>query len=53
MKNRYFDIVVKKILKHKGKLIDIGKLKVLFSSLLAEEYSQQKMYKMIYYLKNR
>lgn len=53
MKNKYFDIVVKKIWKHRGKLLHIEKVKDIMSSILAEDYSDQKMYKIIYYLKNR
>lgn len=53
MKNQYFDIVVKKIWKHKNKLIEIKKIKEIIKSILDTEYSEQKTYKMIYYLKNR
>ena len=53
MRNQYFDIVVKKILKHKNKLIEIGKIKDIIKNILDTDYSEQKTYKMIYYLKNR
>lgn len=53
MKNQYFDIVVKKIWKHKNKLIEIDKIKEIVRNILDTKYSEQKTYKMIYYLKNR
>jgi hypothetical protein len=53
MKNQYFDIVVKKILKYKNKLLEIKKIKGIIKDILDSEYSEQKTYKMIYYLKNR
>jgi len=53
MSNRIFDNLVKKLIKHKGKLIDGGKISLLLKSSLAEDFSIQKMYKIIYYLKIR
>jgi len=53
MSNRVFDNLVKKLMKYKGKLIDGEKVWVLLKSSLAEDFSIQKMYKMIYYLKIR
>lgn len=53
MSNRVFDNLVKKLMKHKGKLIDGEKIWVVLKSSLAEDFSIQKMYKMIYYLKIR
>jgi hypothetical protein len=53
MRNKYFNNVVKKVLKYRGKLIDLSKLKKNIESILAEDYSDQKAYKMVYYLKNR
>jgi len=53
MSNRVFDTVVKKLMKYKGKLVDGEKIWVLLKSSLAEDFSIQKMYKMIYYLKVR
>ncbi len=53
MSNRAFDNLVKKLMKYKGKLIDGEKVWVLLKSSLAEDFSIQKMYKMIYYLKIR
>ena len=53
MRNKYFNTVVKKISKHRWKLLDVDKLKKIVSDILDDEYTDQKMYKMIYYLKNR
>ncbi len=53
MKNQYFNIVVKKILKYKNKLLEIEKIKEIIKNILDTEYSEPKTYKMIYYLKNR
>jgi len=53
MSNRVFDNLVKKLMKYKGKLVDGGKVWVLLKSSLAEDFSIQKMYKLIYYLKIR
>ncbi|MCX6823465.1 MAG: hypothetical protein NTX91_05785 [candidate division SR1 bacterium] len=52
MKNQSFDIVVKKLMKLKGKLIDIKKIGDILSNV-HDESTQQKVYKMVYYLKNR
>lgn len=53
MKNQYFDIVVKKIWKYKNKLLEIEKIKEIIKNIVDSDYSEQKTYKMIYYLKNR
>ncbi len=53
MKNKYFDIIVKNLLKHKNKLIEIEKIKNIWKKILDTEYSEKKLYKIIYYLKNR
>jgi len=53
MKNKYFDIIVKNLLKHKNKLIEIEKIKTIGKKVLDTEYSEKKIYKIIYYLKNR
>ena len=53
MKNKYFDIIVKNLLKHKNKLIEIEKIKTIWKKVLDSEYSEKKLYKIIYYLKNR
>ena len=48
-----FDIVVKRILKHKNKLIWIEKIKEIIQNILDSDYSESKSYKMIYHLKNK
>jgi hypothetical protein len=53
MKNKYFDIVVKKLSKYRNKLIEIQKVKEIVKNILDTDYSEKKLYKMIYYLKNR
>ncbi len=53
MKNKYFNIFVKNLLKHKNKLIEIEKIKTIWKKILDSEYSDKKLYKIIYYLKNR
>jgi hypothetical protein len=53
MKNTYFNTVVKKILKYKNKLTSIETMKQIIQNILDTEYSDQKMYKMVYYLKNK
>ena len=53
MSNIVFDNLVKKLMKYKGKLVDGEKVSVLLKSSLAEDFSIQKMYKLIYYLKIR
>ncbi len=53
MANRVFDTLVKKLIKYKGRLMDAQKVWSLLKSSLAEDFSVQKMYKMIYYLKIR
>ena len=53
MKNKYLDTVVKNLLKYKNNLINTEKIKDIMINILDIEYSDQKMYKMCYYLKNR
>ena len=53
MKNKSFDIVVKKLIKQKWKLIDIQKIADILDRIQDEKTSPQKVYKMVYYLKNR
>ena len=53
MKNMYFDTVVKKLWKHRNKIIEIEKIKKIIENILDTDYSEKKAYKMIYYLKNR
>ncbi len=53
MKENYFNTVVKKILKEKWKIIWPEKIKKIVQNILAENYSEQKNYKVVYYLKAR
>lgn len=53
MKNKSFDIVVKRLIKQKGKLIDIQKIADVLEHIQDEKTTLQKAYKMVYYLKNR
>lgn len=53
MANKVFDILVKKLMKYKGKLVDGEKIGSLVNSFTVEVFSIQKIYKLIYYLKMR
>lgn len=53
MANSNFDIVVKRLLKHKNKLIWIDKIKEIIKNILDSDYSESKSYKLIYHLKNK
>ena len=53
MKNKSFDIVVKRLIKQKGKLIDIKKIADILEHIQDDKNTLQKAYKMVYYLKNR
>lgn len=53
MANKVFDILVKRLMKFKGKLMDGEKIGSLVNSFVAEEFSIKKIYKLIYYLKMR
>ncbi len=53
MANIVFDNLVKKLMKYKGKLVNGEKVSSLLKTSLAEDFSVQKIYKMIYYLKIR
>lgn len=53
MANNVFDILVKKLTKYKGKLVDGKKIESLVNSFAAQEVSVQKNYKLVYYLKLR
>lgn len=53
MKKKYFDIVVKKTLKHKNKIITIDKIKNILKNILDDDYNEKKSYKVIHYMKNR
>ncbi|HRX64206.1 MAG TPA: hypothetical protein P5060_03830 [Candidatus Absconditabacterales bacterium] len=48
-----FNTIVKKILKHKNKLIEINKVKEIIKNILDTNYSESKSYKTIYHLKNK
>lgn len=53
MQDSHFNIVVKKILKHKWKVLDSWKLKKFIQDILDTNYTDKKAYKIIYYLKQR
>lgn len=53
MVNKIFDILVKRLMKYKGKLMDGEKIGILVNSFAVEKVSNQKIYKLIYYLKMR
>ncbi len=53
MKNTPFDIIVNYLSKFQGKSISNEKIKEKLQSIMDSEYSESKMYKMIYYLKLR
>ncbi len=53
MSNEVFDNIVRKLMKYKGKLIDVEKIGILLKSSMGDHFSVQKMYKIIYYLKIR
>ncbi len=53
MKDTFFNITVKKILKNKWKIIDSEKVKNIVKEVMGENYNNNKAYKMIYYMKNR
>lgn len=53
MANKVFDNLVKRLIKHRGKLIDGEKIWKALKTSLVEDFSVQKMYKIIYYLKIR
>lgn len=53
MKNTPFDIIVSYLSKFQGKSISNEKIKEKLQSIMDSEYSESKMYKMVYYLKLR
>jgi len=53
MSNIVFDNLVKRLIKYRGKLIDGEKIWSILKHSLAEDFSLQKTYKIIYYLKIR
>jgi len=44
---------VKKLLKNKHKILDIEKLKKMYQDIDIQDYSDKKLYKQIYYAKNK
>jgi len=44
---------VKKILKNKHRIMNIEKLKKMYQDINIEDYSDKKLYKQIYYAKNK
>lgn len=53
MQNQYFNAIVKSLWKYRWKLIHLDVLKHLLQSVLDDAYTDQKLYKLIYGLKNR
>lgn len=53
MRQNNFDITVKRLLKHKNKLIGINKIKEIIQDIMDSDYSENKAYKIIHQLKNR
>ncbi len=53
MKNSFFEPLVVAVLKHKHKILTMEKIKAIFARVMGSEYSDKKMYKMLYYMKNR
>jgi len=53
MSNKVFDIIVKKMMKYKGRLMDGQKIASLIVSCVGEDFSVQRQYKMLYHLKTR
>lgn len=53
MNKWYFDIIVKYLSKNQGKIISNTSIKNKLKSILDEDYQDSKMYKTVYYLKNR
>lgn len=53
MKNSSFDIIVNYLSKFQGKIITNEKIKEKLESIMDRDYQDNKMYKIIYYLKLR
>ncbi len=53
MENKASDILVKKLMKRKWKLIDIKKIEDVVKHVYGDVLSTQRVYKVVYYLKNR
>ncbi len=53
MKETYFHIVVKKLIKYKWKIINVQKIKNIVHHILDDKYKDAKAYKIIHHLKNK
>jgi len=53
MKEPYFNTVVKRLLKNKGKIVEIDEIKKIVQNILDENFTENKAYKIIYHLKNK
>lgn len=49
----YFNTVVKKLKKYRGKVITIQNIKNIVHSIIDDTYSDKKAYKIVYYLKTK
>jgi len=53
MKNVFFDRIVIALMKSKNKVVHIDAIRRIFSAVMGDMYTDKKMYKLLYYLKNR
>jgi hypothetical protein len=53
MKNAYLDSIISAITKYKHKMISIDAIRRIFAAVMDDAYTDKKMYKLLYYLKNR
>jgi len=53
MKNKHIDTIVLKLIKKKRKICYVDELKQTIREELQETYTEQKAYKVLYYLKRR
>ncbi len=53
MQQKYFNNIVKRLLKNKNKIITSEKIKNLVSNILEDEFTPKKSYKILYHLKNK
>lgn len=53
MKNVFFDDIVAALMKSKNKVVHMDAIRRIFSTVMQESYTDKKMYKLLYYLKNR
>jgi len=53
MRDSYFNSCVERLSKYKNKILIIQKLKDIIKSILWDNFSENKIYKMIYYLKSK